>query len=537
MMDPARLLLLRTALLSLPLLALACGGNDKPPVKDPPQATLSVTQTNVVGTKVTVMVSATGCDQIDSLSIYDQDTFIKAVAYPGTGQVSVDILSNELKYKRGIAAYLSLRTKVVCTDARENYSQPQPVTFFPVAEVIDAPENTQVVTDSFVAEGGGGSVSFIGCGNNINGIPFLYRVTKTGPSITEKEVRMPFLCTTATVITPLHPVTGKRWIWTPNAGALAFDKDLNITARTDYLVDLLAVGLDGDALVYDAGAGGEDKAIYRIGHQTASPPIAYKWKTGVRGFAITTPVATTEGVVMVASVTADGAPSGRARIVVSKISYGGANGAGGGTEAGAYLMKEFASADTIPTTSPPATFSVDGTLLYVSIGLQGAATELLACKTQADGCEGTAQRWAQTPVIPAQIVTTVPFANNSRLAAIAPQRVYILDASTGATLNKDQAPLTPTGALVVNQVQSGGGGQFPEAFYLLNSAVPQANLPSPQPLEIVATEKASNGELFRYQIAAGSMGAAVDDDGTLWLRVGTKLVRPLALNDYRQAQQ
>ncbi|WP_225414616.1 hypothetical protein [Stigmatella hybrida] len=535
MTDLTRLALLRTALLSLPVLATACGGNDKPPVKDPPQATLSVTETNVVGTKVTVQVGATGCDQLESLSIYDGDNYIKTVAYSGGGLVPVDIQRNEFKYTKGIAGYFSLRAKVVCTDKLENYSQPQPVTFFPVEEVYDAPQGTQVVTDKFVAEGSGGSVSFIGCGNDATGLPYLYRVTKTGTVITEKSVRMPFLCTNDTAITSIHPVSGKRWIWTPNAGAFAFDRNLNVSGRTDFLLDLLAVGQDGDAIIYDAGAGGEQKAVYRIGHQTPTAPVTYKWRfLDLTGFAITTPVTTTDGVVLVASITNQGASSGRARVVVTKISYGAQNGSGGGGNVGMYLMKEFASGEITPTVSPPATFSVDGTLLYMAFSLQGAATELLACKTQSDGCEGTAQFWTQPPVLPRQIVATVPFANNSRLAAIAPQHVFILDASTGTVLNKDQAPLTPEGALVVNQVQSGGGGQFPEALFVLNSA---ANAPYPAPLEIVATEKAANGELFRYRLNAGSMGASVDDDGTLWLRVGTKLVRPLPLSDYRQARQ
>lgn len=534
MTDLTRLALLRTALLSLPVLATACGGNDKPPVKDPPQATLSVTETNVVGTKVTVQVGATGCDQLESLSIYDGDNYIKTVAYSGGGLVPVDIQRNEFKYTKGIAGYFSLRAKVVCTDKLENYSQPQPVTFFPVEEVYDAPQGTQVVTDKFVAEGSGGSISFIGCGNDATGIPYLYRVTKTGTVITEKSVRMPFLCTNDTAITSIHPVSGKRWIWTPNAGAIAFDRNLNVSGRTDYQLDLLGVGTDGDALVYDAGVGIDGPTVFRVSHQTPTPSVYYKWKFTLPGLAITTPVATANGDVMAAAITNRGAPDGRARVVVSRISYGNQTGTGGGVEAGYYLMKEFASAGITPTTSPPVTFSQDGTLLYMAFSLQGAATELLACKTLSNGCEGTAQFWTQPPVLPRQIVAMAPFANNSRLAAIAPQHVYILDASTGTVLNKDQAPLTPEGALVVNQVQSGGGGQFPEALFVLNSA---ANAPYPAPLEIVATEKAANGELFRYRLNAGSMGASVDDDGTLWLRVGTKLVRPLPLSDYRQARQ
>ncbi len=532
MMDPTRPALWRSALLSLSLLALSCGGGtEKPPPKDPPQALLSVPKPNTVGDKLTVQVSATGCDQIHSLSIYNranEDEFVKAVPYAGGGTVSVDLLPNDFKYTRGIAALLSLRARVVCTDGRQNDSQPQPATFFPVAEVIDPLPGSegQVVPDYFVTEGSGQFLTFLGCGNAPGGIPKLFRVNKSGGVLA--EVNMPFLCTTGTVITPKHPSTGRRWVWTPNGGAIAVNDNLVIAARTDIPLDLLAVGSDGDALIYEAGAGIDGKYVARIHHETG----AIVWSYSPRGFLITTPAVRNDDL-LIASITADGAPSGRANVLVTRVDYGRQNPATGGLELNVFLMKQVAS-DASLETAPPATFNPDGTLLYLAFEGLGGITQVLACATQTDGCEGTAQRWTNPPTLGARVVATVPYAGGSRIAAISPQNVWFLEASTGAVLNKNGLSLSPEGALIVLQVQS-GGGSYPHSFYLLNGPVPQEGLPAPMPLEIVGTDDPTKGELFRYQVSSGSMSAAVDESGTLWIRVGASLVRPLTPPEYRQA--
>jgi hypothetical protein len=529
MKDALRLSLSRAVFLPLSLLALSCGGGTTPPPqKDPPQASLTVPKPNTAGQKLTVQVSATGCDQIQSLSIYDRDDFLKSVPYSGPGFVPVDLAVNEIKYTRGLAANLSLKARVVCTDGRQNDSQPQPATFFPAAEVVEAPLGSQLVPDNFVTEGVLPIITFLGCGNAEGGIPKLYNVNKNGGVL--KSINMPFLCTSGTVITPKHPSTGKRWVWTPNAGAMAVDANLNITARVSIGLDLLSVGADGDAIISDLGGGGSPSQVARINHQTG----AIKWSYSPHGFVIASPVPRADDV-MVASITTESAPSGQAYILVSRVDNGRQNPATGGLELGNFIMKQVASDDITPSSAPPTAFSPDGNLLYISFTGLGGITQIFACSTQAAGCDGAAQRWANPPTLNAPIGAMVPYAAGTKLAAIAAQKVWFLDASTGAVLNKGGEPLLPEGGLVVLQVQS-GAPPFAQAFYFLTGPAPQANLPAPQPLEIVATDDPAKGELYRYQVAAGSLSVAMDDSGTLWMRVGGDLVRPLTPAEYRQVR-
>ncbi|MFL5350482.1 MAG: hypothetical protein ACJ8AT_37400 [Hyalangium sp.] len=528
MKDSLRLTLSRAVFLPLSILALSCGGgSSKPPPKDPPQATLNVPKPNTAGQKLTVQVSATGCDQIQSLSIYDRDTFLKSVPYSGPGIVPVDLAANEIKYTNGIAAQLSLKARVVCTDGRQNDSQPQPATFFPAAEVVEAPSGGQLVPDNFVTEGTLPYIYFIGCGNAEGGIPKLFKVDKNGRSQVD-PVNMPFLCTSGTVITPKNPVSGKRWVWTPGAGAMAIDSNLKITAQVDIPLDLLAVGQDGDAVISDLGSGGSPSQVARISHVDGS----IKWSYPPRGFVINTPLPRVDDV-MVATITTDSAPTGKANIVVSRVDYGRQNPATGGIELGNYIMKTVASNGVLPNSAPPNAFSPDGNQLYLSFTGVGNITQIFACSTQAAGCSGTSQRWATPPTLNAPLAAMVPYAAGTKLAAIAVQKVWFLDASTGAVLNKGGEPLIPEGGLVVLQVQS-GAPPYAQAFYFLTGPAPRENLPAPQPLEIVATDDPAKGELYRYQINAGSLSAAMDDSGTLWLRVGGDLVRPLSPPEYRQ---
>lgn len=517
----------RAALLPLSLLALSCGGGtQKPPPKDPPQATLNVPKPNTAGSKLTVTVSATGCDQIQSLSIYDRDDFIKTVAYSGSGTVSVDLASNEIKYTRGIAANLSLHAKVVCTDGRQNDSQPQAATFFPAAEVVEADSGTQLVPDNFVTEGTLPVINFLGCGNAEGGLPKLFFVNKFG--VPQKNpVSMPFLCTLGTVITPRHPSSGKRWVWTPDAGAMAIDANLAISGRVRSALDILSVGPDGDAVIYEYETG----SVSRIDHTTG----AVKWSTTVHGFLISAPVPRGDDVLL-ASITTDGAPAGKASIIVSRIDYGNQNPALGGTELSNFLMSQVPSEDLNPTSAPPVAFSVDGRVLYMAFAAAGNTTQVVACSTETSGCEGAAQRW-EAPLLLGSVTTLVPYAAGTRIAAIAPQKVWFLDSSSGTVVNKGgaAAPLIPEGGLVVLQVQS-GAPPYAQAFYILTGPAPQPNLPTPQPLEIVATDDPTKGELYRYQINAGSISVAMDDSGTLWMRRGGDLVRPLSPAEYRQVR-
>jgi hypothetical protein len=525
------LTLLRAALLPLSLLALSCGGGGNGNQKDPPQAILTVPKPNVAGPKITILVGATGCDSIHSLEIYDRTDFLKAVPYSGPGTVPVDLTASEVKYTRGIAVNMSLKAKVTCTDGRSNESQPQPATFFPAAEVIDPPNaGGQVVTDNFVTEGRLPLIYFIGCGNDPSrgGQPFLYKVEKNNGLV--KSVAMPFICNTSTVITPKHPSTGKRWVWTPNAGAIAIDSELNITGRINVPIDILVPGVDGDAIAYDVGSAGSPAGVVRASHQTGS----IKWAYSPRGFLITAPVARTDDV-LIAVISGDNAPSGRANIIVRRVDYGQQDPSRGGAELGNFLIKEVASAGPIVTEAPPTAFSPDGNLLYMSFTAQGGITQVLACVTNGDGCEGPTQRWTTPPTLNAPIGALVPYAGGTRLAAIGAQQAWFIDTSTGGVTNKGGAGLASEGGLVILQVQSGAPPNA-QAFYLLSGPPPQAGLPAPQPLEIVATDDPAKGELYRYQINAGSISVAMDESGTLWMRAGGSLVRPLTLNEYRQVR-
>ncbi|MBN1207392.1 MAG: hypothetical protein JXB05_21110 [Myxococcaceae bacterium] len=532
MKDSTRLALSRSALLPLWLLALSCGGggNNKP--LDNPQATLTVPKPNTAGQKLTVQVGATGCEAFQSLSIFDREEFIKTIPYSGGGSVPVDLAYNEIKYTRGIAAHLSLKARVVCSDGRQSDSQPQAATFFPAEEVVELPNGFQVVPDNFVTEGALPEITFLGCGNDPSegGAPKLYHVNKSGGVL--KEARMPFLCTPGTVITPKHPVSGKRWVWTPDGGAIAVNvaAELAITATVNTPLDLLAVGPDGDAIIYDAGGGGLDKEVRRISHENG----ANKWPQPFYppGFLITSPAPRGDDV-MFASITTNGAPANRANIYVTRVDYGRQNPAVGGATLGTFLMKEVASAGPIATEAPPTAFSPEGGLLYMSFVGQGGITTLLACVTEADGCAGAAMKWTEPAILPQPIVAMVPYRAGTRLAVIAPQHVWFLDTANGSVTNKGGVSLSPEGGLVVHQVHS-GGAKNPLAFYLLNGPVAQEGAPAPQPLEIVATDDPANGELYRYQINSGSISAAMDDSGTLWLRVGSALVRPLPPAEYRK---
>jgi hypothetical protein len=530
MMDSHRLARVRPALLCLSLLALSCGEEKRPPVQDLPQAVLTVPQPNTVGQSLTVQVSASGCEQVESLSIYDGEDFIKSVPYSGSGgTVSVDIGANEIKYTRGIAAQLTLKARVVCTDKRQNDSLQQPATFFPVAEVIELPAgNTgQVVPDFFVADGSGVLLTFIGCGTLPNGTGRLFKVNKSGTVLA--SVDMPFPCTVNTVITGMDPQSRKRWVWTPDWGAIAVDEQLKRTASTVVKVDLLSVGPGGDALIWNST--GTGAGLSRLSH---TGDDNFKWRYTPRGFMVTPALVNNNGVVLVASIAPDSTLG--AAIIVATVDYGDQNPATGGIETNAFLVKRVASNDPVPTTTPPATFNADGTLIYLAIEGLNQLTQVFACATQANFCEGANQRWT-SPVLSGSVVATVPYANGSRLAVIAPQKAWVLDASTGSVVNKGggEQPFTTQGALITLQVQA-GAGPFPHSFYFLNGAAPQEGLPSPMPVEIVGTDSADKGVLYRYQISSGTLAAAVDAAGTLWLRVGRKLARPLTPTEYRQVR-
>jgi hypothetical protein len=179
-------------------------------------------------------------------------------------------------------------------------------------------------------------------------------------------------------------------------------------------------------------------------------------------------------------------------------------------------------------TPPAASISADGQSMYLAFGLLGGQTLVVSCPTNGTVCEtSSGQRWQSQP-IQGRVVLLLPYAGTSRIAAIAHQHIWFMNPSTGAVLNKSGTAISPTGSLSVLQVQQGVGTR--EDFYLLNGT--PGSLRSS---EIVAVDRAENGEVFRYQVPGGDLTAAVDASGQLWMRVNQKLVKALPMSDYRQA--
>jgi hypothetical protein len=532
----------RRSLLLLPLLCLAsCGPGQPstPPVKQPPLVTLTVPEPNVAGFSLRLQLSVTGCDSVSKLEVYDGTELLKAVSYTGD-PTPVVLGRSELRYARGIPARPSLIAKATCADGREGTSQSQPAVFFPVAFVQDPPNaNSQVVTDFFVADGRGDAVAFIGCGVDGTGRSWLYRVNSRGEVLKNKA--MPFPCTPWTQITERHPVTGKRWVWTPNQGAAAFDEQLEISGRTttdNNGVDLLAVGPDGDAVMWDERRDATPSSMRRLGHATA---FEEKWKmesTSVNaanrmyGIVVAEPrIRNNAQMVVPMWGLVSGEP--KARVLVGELDYA------RGVWSNIYQIEERPAPNNyLPMPGPAVAFDPTGNLLFVARQV-GSVYYVAACAATSSDYNGRCeninnvrnQRWI-TVDLPDPIVLLLPYAGGSRLAAIGPRRTWFINALDGQIISKSNQPLATSGTLVTAQVYAGKGSDF----YMLN-APPATGTNRPYSVEILATDAAEQGELFRYEAGGGgSLSAAMDDDGRLWMRVGRKLVRPLPLSDYRAAR-
>jgi len=517
--SPGRGLLRSASLLASAVLTASACGPDKPVTPPPPLVTINVPEGNVVGTKVKLSVTVNGCDTVQSSQLFDRGEALKALP-PNMGETLVELQSHEIRYKRGIAANMSLTAKAVCSDGRQSESQPVAVTFFPVESVLEGGPGVQVVTDYFIADGSGSSVSFIGCGNPPTGLPMLYRVNVNG-EVTQ-QLQLPFVCNASTTITEKQPSTGIRWVWTPGAGVIAINESFTIISQPVPQLQLasLTVDPDGHALALETTG-----RFVRLKKDAGIGGALEMWEYAPSASLIGTPIFRQElGYVMLPMFSAS------AGSVEGEVSIHTLNFKTGPTSLGEPVSKpvvKFVYADATP---PAASISADGQTMYLAFRPpEGAAdrTVLVACPTDGTVCEST-QRW-QSETLQGRVVLLLPYAGTNRLAAIAPQHVWFINPSSGAVLNKGGTALSPTGSFNVLAVQQGVGSR--EDFYLLNGAGPL------QTTEIVAVDRAENGELFRYQVPGGDLTAAVDASGALWMRVNQKLVKAKPLSDYRQAQQ
>lgn len=513
---PSRRALVRPALL-LSFLSLACNNPPPPTTPDPPQVTVSVAEPNAVGSSFKLSISVSGCDQVQSLEVLDNNVQIKQVAYGGN-PTSVELTTGDLRFPRPITIDLALAARVTCADGRSNISQTQSASFFPVEEIVEpANVNEQVLPDFFVADGSGATTSFIGCSKEGN-LSYLYRVKKSDPQHPDKML-MPFECTVDTAISDRKPAsTGWRWVWTPGKGAFAIDptfsKPLGYTG--DKRVAYVTVASNGNAFL------SETQTV-----QLWSPAGTEVWfkdfsmEGSLMGEPFLRPDQKTIVLPLLGAVEA-----GNIYVTVDVL-----NSADGSK--GTYNI------DKMPiSNAPPVAFDPTGTVLYLSTQGTSAANVRACAIGKASLCRPGTDAWLWTSNdLTGTMAALLPYNNGSRLAAITTNRFWFLDVknvqgTTAPLVNKDQQPLASSGSLVSNTVLAGPGTSG--AIYLFNSGMPSDSNPHPYPVELIVTDAVEKGELYRYQVPGGSVYGALDDSGTLWLRVGPRLVKPYALSWYRE---
>lgn len=299
--------------------------------------------------KLQVIVTVSGCEGGSTLNVNDRETLLRTFPHSG-GTMTLTLERNDIPYATaGLAANLSLNAVATCSDGRTNRSQPAPVSYFPVQRRIVEPQNAgQVVTDHFVIDGTSANPTFLGCGVPPTEISTLYRVNLSGK--VTGTVGMPIACTPETVITERNPISGKRWVWTPNVGAFAVDAELRITARTttDIGPTQLTVLPGGDAIIVN-----RIDEVRRLSHNpngTSESVAEVKWHYAPTTLesVIAPPLVRADGMILIASL-GTGPDASRTDVTVTEL-YAGETGeqGAGGTARAAYKLRTFARNERLP---------------------------------------------------------------------------------------------------------------------------------------------------------------------------------------------
>jgi hypothetical protein len=523
-----RLLTLSAAALGL----WSCTGpQEPPPVSTPPSVFLVAPQSNVVGRSFKVRVNVTGCEKVEQLQLEQSGEIFKTATFRGAN-TEIEVMPGDLARfygTVGIAADLTLRARAICNDGRENRSQAVGIKFFPVANVVE-PTGAQaiIMPDSFVAEGGVNAtpVTFIGCANTSLGLS-LVRLDLAGQVVGINQSPL-FPCDYYATITA-KVSGGLRWLYQADKGAFAFDQNLDITGGL--LGDAFGMfwaAPDGDALIWESSFGSNNsfKKLRRDRNPATGQNIA--WATFVPGLVNGEPaIDPSTGLVMVPSWRVPLTAMELGNQTIQYVDYQ----TGQVTGQRVLVSQRF---ELFEAAKPPfVAFSPDGRTIYIPVPVQGAANQsaVIACGTQGGG-SGCTPRW-RTVNFDGLVRYIIPFANGSKVAAIADDRVWFIDessvASTGMVLNPGGLPTAVSGQLSVSGVQTGSKGDF----YLLAG--------TPFATEIIAFDDPSNGEVWRYSFQGGdapqnAITMAIDDSGAAWLRIGVNQVRPLALTEYRNVR-
>lgn len=524
-----------------------------PPAK--PRAFLTLPTTTVVATSVKGSITTMGCKKVGQVQILESGNFVMDARYSGepTNFEIPPALFNSLYPVRGFSTKLSLSAKVICEEvdtypdggyaAREGVSQPLSLTFLPV-ESVRTDQGRQTLPDTFVAEGGvsGQPTTFIGCVGTTTGGNALIRIDTTGRVVAE-NLSLPFPCDYSSTITDRNTVSGTRWLWVPQAGAFAFDGNLNITSRFTGEISRLSVSpIEGDAIITLEDPSAATKAqVLRLRARQMMGQDSRVWTTlkgpldtGFPGEFNADPVVDVNMRRVYTSSWQKALQATTGVIAILIYSYD----TGDLVNAPPPAILSFNFPNVLNRAiKPNGAFKEDGTIYYaplITVDNQGnVSTTTLACATNTSGCQGTARRWTG-PTWQGELTTVVTFSRGNFVAIVGPFATYFMGAMDGLVKNLGgMQPLRPTGSLITIGVTYGKGNDF----YLLNAPVPGGMSPT-FPTEIIATDHPASGELWNLSIAGGTQPAdslfiAVDDNGQAWMRVGTDQVKPLGLMQYR----
>ncbi|MGV3624333.1 MAG: hypothetical protein ACO1OB_26170 [Archangium sp.] len=516
-----------------------------PPPPTPPQVFITVLEANVIGGEVRGKVNVSGCTSIAGLEVLENDNFLVNIGNPDGGTRSpVDFTLSpgsfsHLYAQRGIATSLTLKAKVTCNDARTNKSQPVGVKFFPIASrVTSTTPGEQAVPDSFIAEGGigGTPVTFIGCASTSTGGTTIARVDTSG-ALLGFAGAIPFDCDGSTVITEKSTVTGTRWVMQPGAGVYALNQNLDVLRQAAGKAGRIGVGKNGSALVWFD----EEGTQQRVARLDPMPGSSNEWAYGTSAMMNSTPIIDEGANVAMFSLWYNEIGTNKSQTLVFKLNYttGVLLNPYPGMAQPPVLYQQTHSNDPIDIKiKPEGTFNADGSLFTLPLMSNAGgvlSTTIISCPTDGPLCTPSTMRWA-SPTLPTRLAAVVPFSQGNLLAAVGPFAVYFLNTQTGAVANLGEIPLVPEGSNIVLGVQPGLGTDF----YVLTGPNFGDGVPS-FANELIAVDSPMAGELWRVQHGSGEnylngMTIGIDETRTVWLRVGTDLVKPLSNAEYRSAR-
>lgn len=505
---------------ALALAAAGCGGGGGP--VDTAVVSINIPNGNVAAPTFPLEISVSGCD-VKKMELYDRGTFVQDVAFAGN-PMRLELNPTQVKFHK-FAESLSLTANLTCTDGRTAQSIAANGNFWPVREVN---EPVGALPRTFVAEGSGSSVAFIGCMAGAGGIPVLAKVDKFGNLLASAQVPG---CSGLAYISDKHPVTGLRWLYDPPdrsakwSGALAFNpKTMAVSATYNgtggtgaAAILALGVGPDGDAVVYDGNQGASLRRIPFTGGLNVAP----KWSVALPNALNAVPVVDASQSIVVPGWQFQTGNVGL--MYVERYNY--VNGVRAAQHS--LVQTTFAS---FSTAAPPAQLNASGSIVYFPGQNPNGSSQVYACATTVDDCSfatAPARKWQSAPISDV-IAVAWPYARYSRVAAITGRATTFINADTGATVGSPTNGVIAAGGQMVTLAFQPGSGR---EFYQLNGP----NLGGAEPQEVVAMESAEAGELYRYAMTSGGLTAALDDAGEVWFRMGTKIVRPYPLDQYRRA--